>query len=115
MDARTFGVLLLGGAGLAVVVWVLHKLGRALAAIAETIAAAAVVFLALWWLVKGGIWLARQLVIRWRTALTLLGLLAWWHWWGWAALVITLGVLGSWIWRSTRVRSCRSSVTPSSR
>lgn len=103
MDAHTFGVLLLGGAGLALVVWVLHKLGRALAAIAETLAAAAVVFLALWWLLKGGIWLVQQLVTRWRTTLTVLALLAWWHWWGWASLVITLGVLGSGLlcWRQT--------------
>lgn len=36
MDAHTFGVLLLGGAGLALVVRVPHKPGRALAAIPET-------------------------------------------------------------------------------
>lgn len=48
MNAHTFGVLLLGGAALAVVVWVLHKVGKALAAVAETLAAAAVVFFALW-------------------------------------------------------------------
>lgn len=30
MDARTVGLLLLGGAGLAVVVWMLHKIGKVL-------------------------------------------------------------------------------------
>ena len=95
MDAHTFGILLIGGAGLAVVVWVLHKLGRALAAIAETLAAAAVVFLAVWWLIKGGVWLVQQLVTRWRTTLALLALLAWWHWWGWPSLVLAAGSLAA--------------------
>ena len=101
MDAHTFGVLLVGGAGLAVVVWVLHKLGRALAAVAETLAAAAVVFLAVWWLVKGVVWLAQQLVTRWRTTLALVALLAWWHWWGWLSLSLTVGSLpaGLVVWR----------------
>jgi hypothetical protein len=30
MDAHAIGVLLLGGAGLGAVVWVLHKIGKAL-------------------------------------------------------------------------------------
>jgi S-DNA-T family DNA segregation ATPase FtsK/SpoIIIE len=91
MDAHTFGILLFGGAGLAVVVWVLHKLGRALAAVAETLAGAAVVFLALWWLLKGFGWLGRQLTTRWRTSLTLLAVLAWWRWCGWFSLVLVAG------------------------
>jgi S-DNA-T family DNA segregation ATPase FtsK/SpoIIIE len=95
MDAHTFGILLVGGAGLAVVVWVLHKIGRALAAIAETLAAAAVIFLAAWWLIKGGFWLVRQLVTRWRTTLAVLALLAWWHWWGWPSLAVTVGLMVS--------------------
>src|SRR5690348_11913937 len=95
MDAHALGFLVIGGGGLALVVWVLHKLGRALAAIAETLAAAAVVFLALWWLVKAIGWLGRQLVTRWRTSLTLLALIAWWHWWGWLSLALTLGSITS--------------------
>ncbi|WAL64924.1 FtsK/SpoIIIE domain-containing protein [Amycolatopsis cynarae] len=93
MNAHTFGVLLLGGAGLALVVWVLHKLGKALAAIAETLAAAAVVFLALWWLCKGLGWLVAQLVRHPRTTVAVLAVAAWCHWWGWPSLVITLGTV----------------------
>ena len=63
MTAHSAAVLLLGVVGLALLVWLLHKLGRALAAIAETLAAAAVVFVALWWLVKVLIWLVKQLVV----------------------------------------------------
>jgi hypothetical protein len=33
MDAHTVGVVLLGGAGLAMVVWVLHKSGKVLVAV----------------------------------------------------------------------------------
>jgi DNA segregation ATPase FtsK/SpoIIIE, S-DNA-T family len=101
MDANTLGILLVGGAGLAVVVWVLHKLGHALAAMAETLAAAAVVFLALWWLVKAAAWLGKQIVTRWRTSLTLLAVLAWWQWWGWPSLAVTVSVVavGLLCWR----------------
>jgi S-DNA-T family DNA segregation ATPase FtsK/SpoIIIE len=80
MDAHTFGMLLLGTAGLAVVVWVLHKLGRTLAAIAEALAAAAVVFLALWWLLKGLGWMVKEVVTHPRTALTVVAVAAWLHW-----------------------------------
>jgi S-DNA-T family DNA segregation ATPase FtsK/SpoIIIE len=72
MNAHLFGVLFLGGIGLAVVVWVLHKLGRALASIAEALAAAAVVFLALWWLLKGLGWVVKEIVTHPRTSLTML-------------------------------------------
>lgn len=50
MDAHTVAVLIFGSAGLAFVVWLLHKLGKALAAIAEAIAAAWC--FAVWWLLK---------------------------------------------------------------
>jgi len=43
-----FAIVALAGLGLGV--WVLHKIGRALASILEALAAAAVVFVALWWL-----------------------------------------------------------------
>jgi S-DNA-T family DNA segregation ATPase FtsK/SpoIIIE len=72
MDAYSIGMLLLGGAGLAVMVWVLHKIGKALIALFEALAAVAVVFLALWGLVKTLLWLVRQVVTHWRTRLTVL-------------------------------------------
>jgi DNA segregation ATPase FtsK/SpoIIIE, S-DNA-T family len=102
MDAHTIGALLVGGAGLAVTVWVLHKIGKALLALVETLAAVAVVFIALWWLLKALVWLLTQVVTRWRTSLTVLTLAAWWHWWGLLSLVLTLTVttlaLALWRW-----------------
>ncbi|TVT20865.1 cell division protein FtsK, partial [Amycolatopsis rhizosphaerae] len=102
MNAHTFGVLLLGGAGLALVVWVLHKLGKALAAIAETLAAAAVVFLALWWLLKGLGWLVKQIVTHPRTTLVVLAIAAWCRWWGWLSLLLAVLMLAAgltaWWW-----------------
>ncbi|WAL65916.1 FtsK/SpoIIIE domain-containing protein [Amycolatopsis cynarae] len=102
MNAHTLGVLLLGSAGLALVVWVLHKLGKALAAIAETLAAAAVVFVALWWLLKGLGWLVRQIVAHPRTTLAVLAIAAWCRWWGWLSFLLTVLLLASglttWWW-----------------
>jgi hypothetical protein len=43
------GFVVVAMAALGVGVWVLHKVGRALASVAEALAAAAVVFIALWW------------------------------------------------------------------
>src|SRR6185312_11046512 len=61
---------------------------------------AAVVFLALWLIVKAGVWALRQRLPHWRTSLTLLALGAWWHWWGPTSLAITVtvvaGVLVGW-------------------
>ena len=102
MDAYTIGVLLVGGAGLGAVVWALHKIGKALITVMEALAAMAVVFVALWWLLKAVAWLFTQVVTYWRTSLILLALAAWWHYWGWVSLVLTLGVitllLGVWRW-----------------
>ena len=107
MDAHTIGMLLLAGAGLAVTVWVLHKIGKALLAMVETLAAVAVVFVALWWLIKAAAWLFTQTVTRWRTSLTVLTLIAWWHGWGWPSLVLTLTVtaLTLALWRRIDVLS----------
>ncbi|MGB6164579.1 MAG: FtsK/SpoIIIE domain-containing protein, partial [Pseudonocardiaceae bacterium] len=62
----------------------------------------AVVFIALWWLIKALVWLLTQTVTRWRTSLTVLTLAAWWHGWGWPSLVLTLTVttlaLALWRW-----------------
>jgi DNA segregation ATPase FtsK/SpoIIIE, S-DNA-T family len=68
----------------------------------EALAAMAVVFVALWWLLKALVWLFTQVVTYWRTSLTLLALAAWWHYWGWVSLALTLSVitvlLGVWRW-----------------
>jgi hypothetical protein len=74
-------------------VWVLHKIGKVLVAVAEAMAAAAVVFMALWLLVKGVAWLVKQLVTHPRTTITLGVLLAWWHYLGWPSLAITAGTV----------------------
>jgi S-DNA-T family DNA segregation ATPase FtsK/SpoIIIE len=117
MSPHTFGVLVLAGGCLAVVVWVLHKIGRALVTVAEALATVAVVFVAVWWLVKAVAWLVGQLVRHWRTSLAVLALAAWWHWCGWLSLAVTLGVLAvvlggwsladvvsfeRWVWRHVR-------------
>ncbi len=85
------GFLLVGGAVLGVVVWLLHKLGRALATIAEVLAAAAVVFIALWSALKLLVWLGKQVFTHWRTSLGVLALAAWWNWLGWLPLAVTAG------------------------
>ena len=64
MNAHTIGMLLVSGAGLAGLVWVLHKIGKVLISMFEALATIAVVFLALWAAVKTLVWLARQ---SWRT------------------------------------------------
>ncbi|MFI9452960.1 FtsK/SpoIIIE domain-containing protein [Amycolatopsis sp. NPDC052450] len=100
MNASGIGVLLIGGGVLGVVVWLLHKIGRALATILEVLAAAALVFIALWWLLKALLWLGKQVVTRWRTSLTVVALVVWWQWLGWLSLAIVTGsvvtVLVSW-------------------
>ncbi|HEX4702408.1 MAG TPA: FtsK/SpoIIIE domain-containing protein [Pseudonocardiaceae bacterium] len=100
MSAHMIGVLVLAGGCLAVVVWVLHKIGTALVAVAEAVATVAVVFIAVWWLVKAVIWTVRQIVRHWRTSLVLLAVLVWWHWLGWLSLAASVtGVavmLGGW-------------------
>jgi S-DNA-T family DNA segregation ATPase FtsK/SpoIIIE len=93
MDAHTIGVLLVGGAGLAVLVWVLHKIGKVLIAMVEALATIAVVFLAPWAAVKTLVWLARQVVTHWRTSITVLSVAVWWQYWGWPSLALTLTVM----------------------
>ncbi|HEY3690147.1 MAG TPA: FtsK/SpoIIIE domain-containing protein [Pseudonocardiaceae bacterium] len=87
-----FGLVVLFG-GLAVVLWVLAKLGRAFAAIAETLAALAVIGVALWALLRAVGWIVRQLITRWRSCLAVLAVTAWWHWWGWLSLSLVGGTL----------------------
>ncbi|MGH3570480.1 MAG: FtsK/SpoIIIE domain-containing protein [Pseudonocardiaceae bacterium] len=93
MDAQTIALVLAGGGVLGVVVWLLAKVGRALIKIAEALAAAAVVLLAVWLVVKAIGWALRQVLTRWRTSLTVLATVAWWHWWGGASLALTVGVV----------------------
>jgi S-DNA-T family DNA segregation ATPase FtsK/SpoIIIE len=95
MNAHTIGMLLLGGAGLAVVVWVLHKIGKALLALFEALAAVAVVVLAVWGLLKTLAWLVKQVLTHWRTSLAVLAVALWWQWWGWSSLALTLGVIAA--------------------
>jgi S-DNA-T family DNA segregation ATPase FtsK/SpoIIIE len=84
------GVLILGCGCAAVVIWVLHKIGKALVAVAEAVATVAVVFVALWWLVKTLAWVVRQIIRRWRTSLGLFAVLGWWRWLGWPSLAISV-------------------------
>ncbi|MFJ9782360.1 cell division protein FtsK [Amycolatopsis sp. NPDC101161] len=110
-----FAVVALAGLGLGV--WVLHKIGRALASILEALAAAVVVFVALWWLCKAVVWMLAQVVTRWRTSLVVVAVYAWCELAGWLSLAITLGGLTAvlltwwvidavsfdqWCWRSLR-------------
>ncbi|WIY05826.1 FtsK/SpoIIIE domain-containing protein [Amycolatopsis mongoliensis] len=93
-----FAVVALAGLGLGV--WVLHKIGRALASVVEGLAAAAVVFVALWWLCKAVVWMLAQVVTRWRTSLVVVAVYAWCELFGWLSLALTLGgiaaVLATW-------------------
>ncbi|HZS23320.1 MAG TPA: cell division protein FtsK, partial [Pseudonocardiaceae bacterium] len=100
MDLNTVAAVIAGGGALGAIVWVLAKVGKALVKIAEALAAAAVVFLTIWLVIKALLWALRQTVTHWRTSLAVVGLLAWWHWWGWVSLVataaVTAGVLIGW-------------------
>jgi S-DNA-T family DNA segregation ATPase FtsK/SpoIIIE len=95
MDAQTIAAVIAGGGALGIFVWVLAKLGKALIKIAEALAAAAAVFFALWLVIKAVEWALRQTVIHWRTSLTVVAVLAWWHWWGWESLALTLGLVAA--------------------
>lgn len=100
MNTNGISVLLIGGGVLGVAVWLLHKIGRALATILEVLAAAALVFISLWWLLKSLLWLAKQVVTRWRTSLTVVAIMAWSQYLGWLSLAIVaasvVAVLASW-------------------
>jgi S-DNA-T family DNA segregation ATPase FtsK/SpoIIIE len=100
MDVQMIAALIAGGAALGIVVWVLAKIGRALIKITEALVAAAAVLFVLWLVVKAVGWAWRQTLTHWRTSLTVIGVLAWWHWWGWPSLVaipgVVAGVLAGW-------------------
>ncbi|HKR48472.1 MAG TPA: FtsK/SpoIIIE domain-containing protein [Pseudonocardiaceae bacterium] len=107
MDLPMTGAVIVGGAALGVLVWALAQLGKALIKIAEALAAAAAVFFALWLVIKAVLWALRQTFTHWRTSLTVVGVLAWWHWWGWISLAATGGVITGVLigWRLADVRS----------
>jgi S-DNA-T family DNA segregation ATPase FtsK/SpoIIIE len=94
------GFLVIALAGLGLGVWVLAKVGRALASMAEALAAMVVVFVGLWWACKVVFWLFSQVVIHWRTSLTVIAVYLWCVWVGWVWLVVNLGglalILGVW-------------------
>jgi S-DNA-T family DNA segregation ATPase FtsK/SpoIIIE len=93
MDAQMIALVIAGGAALGVVVWVVAKVGKALVKIAEALAAAAVVLFTAWLVIKAVGWALRQVLTHWRTSLTVLTMLAWWHWWDGASLALTAGVV----------------------
>jgi S-DNA-T family DNA segregation ATPase FtsK/SpoIIIE len=101
MDVQLITALIAGGGVLGVVVWVLAKIGKTLVKVAEALAAAAVVFLAVWLMIKAVLWALRQVVIHWRTSLAVVAVLAWWHCWGWASLATTgaVATVGLSVWR----------------
>jgi S-DNA-T family DNA segregation ATPase FtsK/SpoIIIE len=107
MDAYMIAELIAGGGVLGVVVWVLAKVGKALIQIAEALAAAVVVFLAVWLMIKAVLWALRQVVTHWRTSLTVLVVTAWWHCWGWMPLAITGAVVAAVLtgWRLAELAS----------
>ncbi|MEU0793844.1 FtsK/SpoIIIE domain-containing protein [Amycolatopsis sp. NPDC005961] len=94
------GTLVIALAGLGLFVWILAKIGRALASMAELLTAMVVVFVALWWACKAVFWLLSQVVIHWRTSLTVIAVYLWCIWVGWIWLVLNLGglalILGVW-------------------
>ena len=75
IDLSTIAAVIAGATGLGIVVWVLAKLGRALIAMAEALAAAAAVFLALWLVIKSVGWALHQTL----TVSVATGLLAGWR------------------------------------
>jgi S-DNA-T family DNA segregation ATPase FtsK/SpoIIIE len=107
MDVQMIAALTAAGAALGIVVWVLAKIGRALIKIAEALAAAAAVVFVLWLVIKALGWAWRQTFTHWRTSLTVIGVLAWWHWWGSPSLVVISGVVAGVLtgWRLLALRS----------
>ncbi|WP_410621765.1 FtsK/SpoIIIE domain-containing protein [Amycolatopsis sp. cmx-8-4] len=94
MDAHGVMTLMAVSGGLAVLLWVLAKIGRALAGLAEMLAALAVFGMVLWGLARAVGWVVRQLVTHWRTCLTLVAAWAWCRWLGGLSLLVTVVVLG---------------------
>jgi len=101
MNAQAFGTLLVAGGAVAVVVWLVNKIGRALTAVLEAFATVAMVLVTLWLLVKAVYVVGKAAVTHWRTTLSgaLLGVWLWW--WGWLPVtgVVVAVVVGLLVWR----------------
>ena len=82
MDAQSIAVVVAGLGGLGVLVWVLAKVGKALVTIAEALAAAAVVLLAVWLVIQAVVWSLRPTCTHWRASGDVVALWAGWHGWG---------------------------------
>ncbi len=93
MDLYLIALVMAGGVALGVVVWLLAKLGKALIKIAEALAAAAVVIFTVWLVIKAVVWALHQVLVHWRTSLTVVAVLEWWNWWGGDSLAVTVGVV----------------------
>jgi DNA segregation ATPase FtsK/SpoIIIE, S-DNA-T family len=102
VNGQSAGTLLFLG-GLVAVVWLLHKLGRGLAAAVETLAALAVVLVAVWLVVKVMYRMIKAAVTHWRTTLGALVLSMCLWWWGSLPVALAVAVvavgLGVWRWR----------------
>src|SRR4051794_36949815 len=101
MNAHTVLQLLVVGGGIVAVVWVLNKIGRALASVLEALATLAMVLLAVWLVVKAGYTVVKAAVTHWRTTLGLSIATVWVWWWGWlpVALVLVGLAVGLVVWR----------------
>jgi DNA segregation ATPase FtsK/SpoIIIE, S-DNA-T family len=101
MTAQSVMSLVLVGSGLVVAVWLLHKLGRALASIAEAVVTLATLGVALWLLVKAVFVMVKAAVTHPRTSVSVVLLVGWLLWWGWPSLVGAFVVVaaGLAVWR----------------
>src|SRR5688500_18774624 len=103
MTAQSMVSLVLVGGGLVVVVWLLHKLGRALASFAEAVVTLATLGVALWLLVKAVFVMVKAAVTHPRTSLSVGLVVGWLLWWGWPSLVggvvVVVAGLAVWRWR----------------
>jgi S-DNA-T family DNA segregation ATPase FtsK/SpoIIIE len=103
MTPHTYLTLIMAGVAVAGAVWVLNKIGRALAAILEALAALAGLGLALWIVVRTAFRLVRTTIRHWRTSLAVLAITTWLLWWGWLSLIFTSAVIAAslavWRWR----------------
>jgi hypothetical protein len=81
--------------------------------VGEALAAAAVVVLTVWLVIKAVWWAIREAALCWRTSV--LVLVAWWRYWGVASLVLITGavvvVLTGWWLSDTAVLPFRTPLT----
>jgi S-DNA-T family DNA segregation ATPase FtsK/SpoIIIE len=101
MNASTLFTLALVGGAVAVAVWVLNKIGRALASVLEALATVAMVVLALWFAARTTYLAVKAAVTHWRTTLGVSVAAVWLWWWGWLPVTATvvMVVVGVVVWR----------------